>query len=324
MSSVNAWTSGLGRVGRAPFLVLALWLCTLAITVPPALALHGAIVSHLGESLEADAAADGVNYDWMQEFTDSAGPIGRTLQPDVIGFGAVMNNTSALADVTPRALVVVIAALAYVFVVWFLTPGIIHRLASDRPMGAQRFFSRCGACAARLLRLSALSTAVYAALFLSLHVSMFDDLFGLLTRNTTVERTAVLIRFALYLVLFAVVASVNMLFDLAKVRMIVEDRHSVVASLAAAARFIGARPALALGVYALNLGTLAAVLGMYYLVAPGAGSAGWTMWGGFVVSQAYIAGRIITKLSFWAGEAAALQGAFKCPGFVRGSVEAAG
>src|SRR5205085_6048730 len=43
-----AWTNGLGRVLRAPALVLVLWVCTLSIAIPPAIALNDAVAAHLG------------------------------------------------------------------------------------------------------------------------------------------------------------------------------------------------------------------------------------------------------------------------------------
>lgn len=317
MSPLRAWYSGVGRVVRAPGLVLALWFVTLAITLPPALAVHDAVTTHLGDSLDADTAASGVNYDWLQEFREQTTPIGRTLRPDVIGFAAVMDNTSALADMTDRAPVVVMSGAAYVLLLWFLTPGIIQRLAAGRPLGAQAFLGRCGGSAVRLFRLNIVAAIAYGALFGGGHAWLFGNVFDTLTRDLTVERTAFFIRLGLYVAFFAVVALVNLVFDFARIRMVVEDRHSVVGSIDAALGFVVARPASALGVYALNLALLLIVLAAYFVVAPGAGTTGWTMWAAFGVSQVYIAGRIVTKLGFWSSEAAMLQEATACPGFVR-------
>jgi hypothetical protein len=279
--------------------------------------MHDAISTHLGESLEADRVVSGVNYDWMREFREQATPLGQTLRADVIGFAAVMDNTSALADMSGRAPVVVIAGVIYVLLLWFLTPGLIHRLAADRPIGAQVFLGRCGASAMRLLRLNLVATVIYAVLFASVHPWLFDQVFDTLTHDVTVERTAFLTRLGFYVAFFAVVAAVNLIVDFAKVRMVVEDRHSVLSSINAAMRFVGGHPGLAFGVYFLNVGLLLAVVACYFVVAPGAGTTGWTMWAGFAVSQMYIGARVLMKLAFWASEAAALQAAYGCPGFVR-------
>ncbi|HUR33493.1 MAG TPA: hypothetical protein VM032_06835, partial [Vicinamibacterales bacterium] len=158
---------------------------------------------------------------------------------------------------------------------------------------------------------------VYAALFGSVHRWLFDDVFDSVTRNLTVERTAFFVRLAMYVVFFVVVGVANLLFDFTKVRMVVEDRHSVIGSIASAGQFIRANPRVAMGAYAMNVIAFVLVLATYALIAPGAGSADWTMWSGFLVGQLYIAARLAVRLAFWGGEIAALQIRFGCPGFVR-------
>ena len=320
MSAVSAWVDGLRRVRRAPALVILVWLCTLAASLSPMLAMRDAIINHLDQSLEADAAADGVNQIWMEEFRGSSGELGKSLRPDVIGFATVLDNTSALADTGSRPIPAVVAGLVFLGVVWFVTPGVIVRLAADRPVHARQFLATCGACSGRMVRLAIVSAVVYGALFFGLHATLLDDVFGVVTRDMTVERTAFVVRLALYIVFFGVVAAVNLLFDFAKVRMVIEDRHSVLGSLSSAIVFISMRPLLAIGVYALNVLLLGCVFAAYFLVAPGAGSADWTMWFGLVVSQAYIAERVFTKLAFWSGEVAAVQRHCDCREPVREAV----
>ena len=127
VSALGVWLQGIRRVRRAKSLVLLLWLATLAVTIPPAIELHNAVKTHLGSSLEADSAADGVNFDWLQEFRAQADPLGRSLRPDVIGFAAVMDNTSALADVSQRPVVALTAGAIFVVLTWFLSSGCICR-----------------------------------------------------------------------------------------------------------------------------------------------------------------------------------------------------
>jgi len=81
-------------------------------------------------------------------------------------------------------------------------------------------------------------------------------------------------------VFFAILALVNLAIDLAKVRMVVEDRRSVLGAVSAAVRFIRANPRVTIGAYAMNVLTFVFVLALYAGVAPGAGSAGISMWAG--------------------------------------------
>jgi hypothetical protein len=107
IGAFDALRDGVGRVRRAPALAVSVWLVMLAVAVPATLLMRAAIARHLGGSLAADAAADGVNYDWMVEFNQQADAGVGPLEPGVIGFAAVLDTASAFLDREPRALVVV-------------------------------------------------------------------------------------------------------------------------------------------------------------------------------------------------------------------------
>jgi len=57
---------GIRRVNSAPAILAGVWLMTLAVSIPLAIAMRGMLAQHLGGSLAADTAAAGANYDWMQ------------------------------------------------------------------------------------------------------------------------------------------------------------------------------------------------------------------------------------------------------------------
>jgi hypothetical protein len=253
----------------------------------------------------------------MQEFGASSGTLAATLRPDVIGFAAVLDNASALADGLPRPLVVVASGGVYLLLLTFLSSGLIDRLARDRPIRACGFFAACGGLWFRMLRLTAISAVFYVAILNSLHPWLFDTVYRGLTHDTTDERAAFAIRIVLYFVLFALVSGGGLVFDYAKVRLVVEDRRSAIAALAAAIRFVARHPRSAAGAYALNVAGFAGVVAVYAAVVPGAGHAGWTMWATFAIGQAFIAARVAVKLMFWASEAALFQSRLAHAGFVR-------
>jgi len=90
--------------------------------------------------------------------------------------------------------------------------------------------------------------------------------------------------------------------------MVVEDRRSAIGSLMAALGFIVRRRARVFGLYALNALAFLALIGVWALVAPGAGGAGLSMWVGFALSQAYVLARLLLKLQFMASQTALFQG----------------
>jgi hypothetical protein len=317
MTPVAVFVEGARRVWRAPALTAGLWLVTIGVTVPPAIALHQSIEDHLGSSLAADSAAEGVNARWMQEFNGSSLPLAPTLRTDVIGFAAVVDNASALADALPRPSIVVSAGAVYLFMLTFLSSGVIDRLARDRPLRAYGFFGACDGLWFRMLRLTAISALFYLVMFDSLHPWLFDTVYRGLTRDTTVERTAFAIRAVLYVALFGIIGICSLVFDYARVRLVVEDRRSAIAAVAAAIRFVARHPRAAVGAYVINVGAVLAVLAAYAAIAPGAGHTGWTMWSAFIVGQLFIVARLGVKLTFWAAEAALFQSQLAHAGYVR-------
>src|SRR5437764_11690363 len=123
MNPLSALRQGIRRVRRAPAIIVGVWLMTVLVSLPLTLALGTSIQHQLGGSLEAERAARGVDYDWMQEFAAQANGVGVTFKPAIIGFGAVLDNISGFADDLSQPLVIVAAASAYLAFWMFVTGG---------------------------------------------------------------------------------------------------------------------------------------------------------------------------------------------------------
>ena len=307
MGPFLAWRDGIKRVTSAPAIVIGVWLLTTLVSLPLTLAMRAEIAGHLGHSLEADAAARGMNYEWMQEFAGQAAGLGTTLRPTVVGFAAVLDNLSAYLDNVPRPGVIAAASSAYVLLWVFLTGGIIDRYAGARAAPANGFFAACGRHFFRFLRLAVVTFAVFGLLFGALHPWLFNTVYPRLVRDVHVERTAFLVRAGLYLIFGLLLAAANLIFDYAKVRAVVEDRRSMLVALVASARFIRKNADAAIGVYLLNAVLFAMTLAAYAFIAPGAGGIGVMVWPSVVIGQAYISGRLCVRLLFLASETALVQ-----------------
>jgi hypothetical protein len=305
---LDAYRDGMRRVAGAPWVWVGAWLTTLVLAMPLALVLREMLVDHLGHSLAAEAAASGVNWDWWQEFRAQATGLGTTFAPSVIGFAAVLRNLSDVLDNErlPRVIASVVGAW---LVVWsFLAGGVIDRYARNRHIGTAAFFGACGSHFWRLLRLGVLAWIAYGVLFGWLHPLLFDEgLYEWWTRDVDTERQAFAVRAVLYALFLFLLTAVNLVVDYARVRIVVEDRRSAVFALTASARFIRRHLAGVVGLYALNAAGFLLVVGVYALIAPGAGRADWTMWLGWVVGQAYVVLRLGVKLGFYATQVAYFQ-----------------
>ncbi len=310
MTAFHAWRDGIRRVVSAPSVLVAVWAMTTAAAVPLTLAVRADISASLGSSVDADAAAQGMHYEWMREFSDQATGVTRTFRPTIVGFAAVLDNLSAYVDNVPRPGVVAAAAGLYVLAWTFLTGGIIARYArlkssrsAEREASARDFLSDCGRFFFRFLRLALVTGVVYGVLFGALHPLLFTRVYPRLTEGA-LEPRAFAIRVSLYAVFVFLLGAANIVFDYAKVRAVVEDRRSMLVALVASGRFIARHPAGAIGVYVLDAALFVAGLAAYSYLAPPGGGTGLMVWAAFAIGQIYIAGRLSVRLLFFASETA--------------------
>ena len=297
---VGLLRDGYRRVLGAPVVIAGAWLALVATSLPFALALGRAIEQDLGSSTAARTAAQGVDFDWWQEFVFRHPERGDSFQPAIIGGAAAIRNASDWID--NEASAAPLAAAAVFVGAWaFLLGGTLDRYARRRRLGTAAYFAACGVYFWRFLRLGLFAAVVHLFLFGALHPWLFDRVYPWITRDVSVERTAFVWRLLLYLVFLVPLGGVLLLFDYAKVRLVVEDRRSALGALVAAARFVRRHPAATTGLFLANVALYAAVTLAYVALAPGArhdAVAGVILT--LAAGQAYLLGRIVVKLGFYA------------------------
>jgi hypothetical protein len=237
MGAGAAFRDGIRRVNAAPMVLAGMFSVTLLVALPLSIALRGMIESHLGRSLAAETAATSTNYDWWQEFSAQASGLATTFAPSIIGFGAVLDNISGILDNLPMATTIAGATAAWLVIWSFLSGGVLDRYARGRPTRAHGFFAASGTHFWRFLRLGVIALAAYYILFEWVHGWLFDLLYRKLTRDMTVERSAFAIRAGCYLLFGILLVATNLLFDYARVRIVVEDRRSAVGAVLASRQY---------------------------------------------------------------------------------------
>ena len=305
----SVFRDGIRRVNSAPAVLAGMFLLTLLVALPLSLALRGMLEAHLGPSVAAERLASGVNYDWWQEFSSQARALGTTFVPSVIGFGAVLDNLSALVDNAPLAATIGGITAAWLVLWSFLSGGVLDRYARGRPTRAHGFFAACGTHFWRFVRLGLFALAIYYLLFGLVHPWIFETLYFDWIREFTVERNAFLVRLACYAVFGALLVVTNLIFDYARIRIVVEDRRSALGALVAGTRFVRRRPAATLVLYALNSAAFLALVLLYALISPGAPGSFFKTLLVFLVGELYILGRHYLKLVFYASEVSLFQNA---------------
>lgn len=307
-----AFIEGWKRTLAAPVIVLGVLAATFLCALPLAIVLHGEIQTHLGASLQADAAARGWNAGWATEFSQSHPGLGATFTYEILGFGGTIANISAWLDREPVNLALAGAIAAYIGVWIFLSGGLLDRFARARPIRTAAFFAACGVYFTRFLRLAVIAGGVYWALFHWLHPYLFVRLYDRWTRDMTEEGHAIGLRAGLYAAFLLALMLVNVVVDFAKVRAVVEDRRSMLGAIAASLRFLRRRPFRAAGLYLLNALALLVILRLWYSLAPGAATPNWAA---LLLGQLYLLLRLWAKLAFMASEIAFFQGELAHAGY---------
>ena len=303
----TAWLDGWRRVGRARALLLSVFAITFMAAVPFALVMRSALAGHLGSSLEAAPAAAGANWNWWQEFISQASGLDATFTPRIVGFAATLDSLSAIMDAR-RETTALLGLLAAYLALWtWLQGGIIDRYARQRPIRAYGFAAVSGVFFFRFLRLGLMAGIVYGWLFAYVHPWLFDERFPDLTRGLDSERVAFAWRAAIYVMFGLLVVVTNVVFEYARIRMVVEDRRSAVGGLAAAVRFIVRRPGAVVGLWVANALTFVLAAAAWALLAPGVVPAGAMLWLAFLAAQSFILARLALKLHFVSSQTSLFQ-----------------
>lgn len=305
MTVFEALLQGFGRVRRAKRFMAWIYLCNLLLALLLVLPLTGLLRESLGHSLAAEQLRRGFNPDWFAEFQAEASGLGASLDPSVVGIGAVLNGLEAfLTGDLFRAYAGVVAVGALYLLLWtFFAGGVLDFYNSTAPPDRETFLSACARYFPRFLRL-----ALFAALcYYLIYSRVLEGLGGFVSerlRDVVDERVAFLWTAAKYLVVLFLLAAVNMVFDYARILTVIENRRSMLLALLRSIRMMGTslRPA---GLYLLVTLVGLVFLGIYGLLP----NKPWEQtWRGVTVTlaagQLYILTRIWTRLLFYASQSA--------------------
>ena len=130
--------------------------------------------------------------------------------------------------------------------------------------------------------------------------------------SPTTEGRSVAIQSLASLIFGGLLAGVNLVFDYARVRTVVEDRRSVVGAVVAGWRFVRSHPVACIGLYAVNCVVLVTTIALYTIAMPDTGPT-WLI---LLIGHAYIVARLVIMLLFWASEVSYFQSQLAHAGYV--------
>jgi hypothetical protein len=215
-----------------------------------------------------------------------------------LGLGGFAFNISAsdyYTHVLSRSQTWTLALLAIIWI--FLSGGIIDRLARDTRSSASRFFAACGACFGPLIRLALLMLLVYAGI-----LGWLEPWLAALAQDIGEQG-----RLALFGVLALILFAIAIVFDYARVRLVIEDRRSAVGAVAASFRLLRAHAGAALAIQLVLW--LLLVLLITVRANPGSAAPLW-------LEFAFAFGELLLKLALIGAQVALYQKHYATAGWV--------
>jgi hypothetical protein len=305
MSPANSFTAGLKRVFHTPALACWIYLALIVLAFPLTAVMRNILRESIGSSLVHQNLRQGFDLDWYGEFAAGHSGMAKTFGPSVVGILPMLGNLEKLLDgMILETDGTLLAAGALFLLVWaFFGGGIIRRYARpDEPFERSVLFANSARYCFRFLRLLVISVVVYLALARWLAGPLFSWV-ERMTRDVTVEKTAMLYTALAYAIFVLILIFVSMALDYAKIAMVTENRKSALLALLRGFGFILSHPFRCSGLYLALLLVGGLWLFAYDWIAPGPNQSSYS---GvlliFAAGQVFLVGRLVLKLWFLAGQ----------------------
>ncbi len=217
MIALASWFSGLWRVFSSLWVVLIAYVLLLAITLPLGAILHRELPPPSRPVAIEPGAGPVPDFDWLDEVTANQRGLLGSLTPAVIGVAAPFDNLDRFASTRgiPDFAIPLSGAL---LIGWaWLWGGVIARFAGGR----QRFFSTCGRLFIPVLTLNIAGVLTAIAFYALARLILLDMIYPALS-NGAAESTAFAWRVILTMALVVPVAAITLMFDYARIALIVD------------------------------------------------------------------------------------------------------
>lgn len=291
----TALIEGFEELRGSVAVIVVAYLSSFALALPLALALGSTLRADFGHSVAADAMRTGYDDLWLQGFAQRAEGLARTFDAGVVGVGPVLDALDATvgARLLAQHPSIVAVGLAYLALWVFLTAGIVAR--SSRRDPAASFLAGAARHVPRFAALTGLAL-VFHGIVLGLVAPGLGNVVDGITRETIDERVHFAWVAAKTVVVWAMVWSVALVFDYAKILSVLEDGMNLRAAVRRSLLLVVRAAPSVLGLSAAVAAIGAALVALYWIMVPGVGQEAWpTIVGAFVLSQAFVAGKIALR-----------------------------
>jgi hypothetical protein len=301
VSPIRALLQGLIDVLKAPLVVIAIAIVTLGIALPFAAAIQADLQESLSVQPHVSLAETEIDPEWWMEFRAHARGLAATFTPAVLGFAATLDGLSGVLD--GRGLpAAILGPFVLSVVAWaFLWGGVLHRFQQQRGIGAGGFLRACRAHVLHFAGIAAGAAVVNVILYLTVHRILFGPVHRALVALTSTERDAFLVRVALYLIFFALVALVSLIADYARVAAVAGRETSLPNMIRAATSFVRNHLSTVATLYVMT-GLIFVLITVAYGTLEIYGGSQVGGWRAVAIGQAYVFVRLWIRLAFASSE----------------------
>ncbi len=276
--------------------------------IPLAILMHG----HVGKLVIRDELAQGFDYSWWSAFNFQAHGLEETIRPSLAsGFGPLFDNLELLltGKFGSFGSFIFFIALAYLFVAAFFNGGFIASISAERhPSSVARFFSLSGQFFHHMAALAVTAVLFFWLFYKVLQPALFS-IVDSITAQSLSQPFMWISNFVGYAIIFFLVFLLTLLFDYAKVIVIVEKKQSSWLCIWLAAKFIFKHFGKTVGVNFVMVGISALVLVVGgALLSLAQASQVLMLVVALLLQQLYILIKIGLRLSFYGAETALYQG----------------
>jgi hypothetical protein len=245
---------GFQTTSKMTRMIVLLLVINFAFSLILAVPMYHSLKGSLGSSLAGERMAEGFDYLWWEEYRDEAHGLEQTFTPSIIGKGAILNNLEGLIqlrvfDLPPEVL---IFGLLYIILHTFLAGGILSLFKkADRQFSLKKFFKGAGSHFFRFFLLMLLSWVFFLIIGQAVKGGL-DSLLSDMRETAFSEVTPFYWGLVFSSVVFFLFLFVQMVFDYARIKIVLEDSSNIISST--------------VGAFGFTFRHIGSTLGLFYLL----------------------------------------------------------
>jgi len=236
------WNFGRGfmATGRVSKMVLFLFVVNLLFSLLLAIPMYNSLKDSFGRSEAGSRMAKGFDYVWWEEFRDEAKGLETTFSPSVIGKGAILTNLENLIQMRFYSLppILLVFGLFYIILHTFLAGGILSIFNQDAPRFTMKeFIQGAGSHFLRFFGLMLFSWLFIIAIGVFLQEG-FISIISEISSNSLSEVIPFYLRLGFSVLTFILLLFIQMVFDYARIKVVLEESRNIIKSTLEALAFI--------------------------------------------------------------------------------------